>query len=209
MPDTLKPKLNGQLLPFGSRIIAVFDDNGQLRCAGSVLWNGVPVSMVINGADGTLPGYQANERYKYMVQLPDNCLLDSVKVTYDVSSIYTNRGFFADGTFAKLATFQVFQKGDTCRISHAKIIANLKKIETSPNPCTNFLNISITLQQGDYLAWQILDCFGKSVRSWPQEFYHGGNQHIQIDIDGLANGVYFLEVRGNKGKLIQKIIKNR
>lgn len=205
--DTLRPKLNAQPLPLGSRIIAVFDDNGQPRCAGSILWDGVSESMVVNGADGTLPGYQPNERYKYMVQLPDSCLLDSVKVTYDVIGIYTNKGFFADGTFAKLATFQAFQHGDTCRLSSIKTIPNLKNFKVSPNPCTDFLNISISLHQDDLLTWHMHDCFGKNIRSWPQKFYSAGNQHIRFDVDALPNGVYFLEVRSRKGRIVQKIIK--
>ena len=105
VPNALNPTLDGALLPFGCHIIAVFNDNGNLRCAGSIQWSGLGAAMVVNGADGTLPGYQTNELYKYIVQLADGCLIDSVAVTYDVSGIYTNTGKFLDGTYAKLASF--------------------------------------------------------------------------------------------------------
>ncbi len=110
LPNSFNPTLDGQILPFGSHIITVFQDNGLVECAGFVQWNGNSVSMVVNGNDGQLPGYQANEPYRYIVQLPNGCLIDSVAVTYDVAGIYTNTGAFIDGTYAKLASFHAISR---------------------------------------------------------------------------------------------------
>ena len=103
--NTLNPTLDGEILPFGSHIIAVFRDNDNWKCAGFAQWNGNSLSIVVNGDDGNLPGYQTNEPYKFIVQLPDGCLIDSVAVAYDISGIYTNAGTFLDGTFARFSSF--------------------------------------------------------------------------------------------------------
>ncbi len=110
LPNNLNPTLDGQILPLGSHIIAVFPENGNWQCAGFVQWNGNSVSMVVNGNDGNLPGYAANEPYQYVVQLPNGCLIDSVVATYDVSGIYSNPGYFLDGGLSKLSGFHTFSR---------------------------------------------------------------------------------------------------
>ncbi|MBK9016270.1 MAG: hypothetical protein IPM82_20595 [Saprospiraceae bacterium] len=97
VPSDITPTLDGDILPFGSHIIAAFEEDGQWKCAGFIQWNGFSSVMVINGADGILSGYQANQSYKFIAQLPDGCLVDSVAVVYDVSGIYTNPGVFGRG----------------------------------------------------------------------------------------------------------------
>lgn len=109
-PNSLNPTLDGQTLPFGSYIIAVFQHNGAWECAGFIQWNGNAASMVVNGSDSNLPGYAANESYKFIVQLPNGCLVDSVTVAYNVSGIYTNPGYFQDGALSQLSNFQAFSR---------------------------------------------------------------------------------------------------
>lgn len=109
-PNNLNPTLDGQILPFGGHIIAIFQENGIWQCAGYVQWNGNSVSMVVNGNDSNLPGYAANEPYQYVVQLPNGCLIDSVVATYDVSGIYSNPGYFLDGGLSKLSGFHAFSR---------------------------------------------------------------------------------------------------
>lgn len=108
--NTLNPMLDGNVLPYGSHIIAVFNHSGNWECAGFVQWNGNSVTMVINGSDGNLPGYSPNEAYKFIVQLPDGCLLDSVNVDYDVSGVFDNAGAFQDGGLSKIAALSAFSK---------------------------------------------------------------------------------------------------
>ena len=66
--------------------------------------------MVVNGDDGSLPGYAPNQPYKFIVQLPGGCLIDSIAVTYNVSGIYTNPGFFLDGGLSKVASFHAVSR---------------------------------------------------------------------------------------------------
>lgn|GEM_PF-6677974 len=108
--NDLNPTLDGQILPFGSHIIAAFQDAGSWKCAGFLQWNGNTTSMVVNGDDGSLPGYAPNQPYKFIVQLPGGCLIDSIAVTYNVSGIYTNPGFFLDGGLSKVASFHAVSR---------------------------------------------------------------------------------------------------
>lgn len=109
-PNDLNPTLDGSILPYSSYIIAVFNNNGSWECAGYLQWNGNSVSMVINGSDGNLPGYAVNEPYKFIVQLPDGCVLDSISLEYDISGIYNNSGIFQDGALSKVSSFSVHSK---------------------------------------------------------------------------------------------------
>ncbi len=108
--NDLNPTLDGQILPFGSHIIAVFQESGEWKCAGFVQWNGNNTSMVVNGYDGEMPGYEPNQDYKFIVQLPNGCLIDSITTTYDVSGIYDNPGFFLDGGLSKVASFHAVSR---------------------------------------------------------------------------------------------------
>jgi hypothetical protein len=114
LPLNLYPTLDGTLLPFGSHIIAIYGSgmgNGAaVGCAGFIQWNGANTVMAANGYDGSLPGYQAGEPYRFLVQLPDGCLVDSIAVTYDTSGIYTNPGFFQDGGLSRLSSFHAFRR---------------------------------------------------------------------------------------------------
>jgi hypothetical protein len=113
-PINLYPTLDGTLLPFGSHIIAIYGvgmGNGAAAgCAGFIQWNGTNTVMAVNGDDGSLPGYQVSEPYRFLVQLPNGCLIDSIVVTYDTSGIYTNPGFFQDGGLSRLASFHAFHR---------------------------------------------------------------------------------------------------
>jgi len=111
--NNLNPTLDGAILPFGSHIIALYGaatGSANVGCAGFIQWNGNNSAMVINGADGSLPGYVPNEPYRFLVQLPDGCLIDSIAVTYDTSGIYSNPGFFIDGGLSRLASFHAFRR---------------------------------------------------------------------------------------------------
>jgi hypothetical protein len=98
----LNPTLDGATLPFGSYIIAVYGTGNSTACAGYIQWNGYNSLMVVNGADGILPGYLPNEPYRFLVQLPNGCIIDSVKVHFVVSGVYTNPGVFLDGGLSKV-----------------------------------------------------------------------------------------------------------
>ncbi len=111
--SNLNPMLDGAILPFGSHIIALYGaakGGANVGCAGFIQWNGDNAAMVLNGADGSLPGYLPNEPYRFLVQLPDGCLIDSITLTYDTSGIYSNPGFFKDGGLSRLASFHAFRR---------------------------------------------------------------------------------------------------
>ncbi len=107
----LKPTLDGAPLPLGSYISVLFDDNGTLKCAGYVQWNGVNTAMAAFGDDGTTTekdGFAANELFVYRVQLPNGNTVGPacISVKYATGGIFSNAGSFAENGISGLAIFE-------------------------------------------------------------------------------------------------------
>ena len=80
-------------------------------------------------------------------------------------------------------------------------IASLK-----PNPATEFVSLQVSNPQAGQLNLQITDVMGKEVRSWTQEA-PTGIQHYEMDLKGLAPGIYFVKVAAGNEVRIAKLIK--
>lgn len=104
--EDLDATADGAPLPQGSHLIAVF---GEDECAGFAAWEGASGLMVVNGDDGALPGYTEGEPYRFLVQLPDGCVLDSVEVTFEETGIF-GPGEFHDGGFSKLKSLHAYSR---------------------------------------------------------------------------------------------------
>jgi hypothetical protein len=75
-----------------------------------------------------------------------------------------------------------------------------KSFKIFPNPTQNFLNIN-----SNFLiqSTEIIDVNGRVIQS----IFHYNNQII-LNIEDLANGMYYLKVNTENGSYIDKIIKN-
>ena len=68
-----------------------------------------------------------------------------------------------------------------------------------PNPCQNLLNIELNEVNKTIITLRSIDC--KTMLS------HSIDQYEELSLDGLPNGVYFLEMKNNKNHDVVKIIK--
>lgn len=71
----------------------------------------------------------------------------------------------------------------------------------SPNPASDFINIRFKNEFQFYNQVQILDLSGKAIRSF--------NDHENIRVSGLPQGIYFVKVISDKGIWIEKMIKGQ
>lgn len=69
-------------------------------------------------------------------------------------------------------------------------------VEIYPNPASNMLNISFKNIKGENLTMELFSVQGLSVLN--REVSNSGNEnHLEIDISNLSQGIYFLSIKSN------------
>lgn len=77
-----------------------------------------------------------------------------------------------------------------------------------PNPTTELMNVSITIEKSDVLKFEVLDITGKLVKLLLQDKVKAGKNNFSFSTTPLANGIYFLKVSSaSKEILTQKFVK--
>jgi len=80
-------------------------------------------------------------------------------------------------------------------------------IEALPNPFQRGLLININSAVGEMLEFQLLDLAGKPEIVIPAKYYSAGSHSLEIDLNGLPPGIYFMEASSDVRRCILKIIK--
>ena len=86
---------------------------------------------------------------------------------------------------------------DDCQLLSNADISEPFQVRLYPNPVSNQLTISYSKQM-DYLGARVYSLQGAELVSTTQS---------QIDMSGMAVGVYFVQVRTSAGISIQKVVK--
>lgn len=73
-----------------------------------------------------------------------------------------------------------------------------------PNPATDALNIELSLAQAEKLTIQLVDMTGKVLRQSVVDGADGDNL-VRFDIQGVAKGLYLLQVRTSMGTSVRKV----
>ncbi len=78
-----------------------------------------------------------------------------------------------------------------------------------PNPTTDQMNVTITLESADIIQFEVLDVSGKVVKLLLRDKVKGGKNNFSFSTTPLANGIYFLKVTSaTKEIFTQKFVKN-
>jgi len=75
-----------------------------------------------------------------------------------------------------------------------------------PNPANDVINISLTLTQSENTTINILDLTGKVIKT----IYVGeldGTKNLSVSLDGMASGIYFIELVNADGRQVKKFVK--
>jgi len=80
-------------------------------------------------------------------------------------------------------------------------------LQVYPNPCTDLLHASYTLQEPAQIGISILDLQGRIVKNITNQTTPAGEQQIETSINDLANGIYILKIRTGGQDSYSKIIK--
>lgn len=76
-----------------------------------------------------------------------------------------------------------------------------------PNPSAHQVNIELELFDQDLISVQLHDLKGNLVLRKEAQKYFIGKHTINLNLQGLASGVYLLELQGKNGSSHQKLIK--
>jgi hypothetical protein len=104
IPADAQLTVNGNSLPMGSHIIAVFNHNGTLTCAGYATWNGSATAMTVYGAEGGSPGFAVGETYKFWVEMPNGCVATVATASYLSGGIYSHTSTYANDGISGIQT---------------------------------------------------------------------------------------------------------
>lgn len=77
-----------------------------------------------------------------------------------------------------------------------------------PNPVLNRMNLDINLSQSELLDISIIDSYGRNIALFKHNGSQGSNK-IQLNLDELSSGLYFIHVSQDSGQGIsRKFFKN-
>ena len=83
--------------------------------------------------------------------------------------------------------------------------SGLSNLNYSPNPASDFVNITFETPEAQNIVCKIIDMNGRVVLT--QSFNHNGGAFAEtLNVSSLASGIYILNVETNSGKAGGKII---
>jgi hypothetical protein len=80
------------------------------------------------------------------------------------------------------------------------------KFSIYPNPANDNLTLNLMLSKSENTVITIMDLSGKALKT-VEVGNVNGSKNMNINVDDLATGAYFIEVAGANGKMVQKFIK--
>jgi len=85
---------------------------------------------------------------------------------------------------------------------------SMNELALYPNPTTELMNVSITIEKSDVLKFEVLDVTGKLVKVLLQDKVKAGKNNFSFSTTPLANGIYFLKITSaSKEILTEKFVR--
>ena len=85
---------------------------------------------------------------------------------------------------------------------YVRIIILQNKVVLYPNPITAFIAIKSHLEI--FVTVNIFDIMGKNI-TMQQHQLQIGNNELQLNVDALETGIYFVEISNGAEKIVQKL----
>jgi hypothetical protein len=100
---------------------------------------------------------------------------------------------------------------------YAKALLSLPVVATGggmelsvwPNPVRSDLNIGFTLSEDDRVVIRLVDVTGRMVRALHESQLTAGDHTLTTDVSALPAGTYYLEVSGDQGREVRKVVTTR
>ena len=134
---------------------------------------------------GTQAAHNTTGLHQYLFTDPGINLLESKLVYYRLQQLEFDGSF----VYSDIVTLELDKKKSS--------------IVLYPNPVQNTMNLSIYLPQQQKLEWQLMDNGGRLIRHGNYNLPEG-RSIVSENVGSLADGVYYLQIRG---LTLQKVIK--
>ena len=136
----------------------------------------------------------------YAWDFGDETTTDDVSTDPNPSYTYPGLGIYDAKLVATGTCDDIDSTTKTIDISVGVVnIEAIKNIAIFPNPATAVLNLSINAFENFNADLQLFDMTGKMVYQNLQQHFNSGNNTIQINVQNLNEGIYFVNlISGNK-----------
>ncbi|MCF8465235.1 MAG: T9SS type A sorting domain-containing protein [Flavobacteriales bacterium] len=128
-----------------------------------------------------------------VVNIPSTYLEDGFRFRFSFTSNGNNRLFLDDINIDLTAGIE----DSWLTASHISIY---------PNPTSELLNVNFTLPKAADVAFSIVDVLGKTLISTPEKDFTLGTNTVQLDVNELASGVYFLRLESGNNQSTKRFI---
>ena len=82
------------------------------------------------------------------------------------------------------------------------------QVRVAPNPTAGKTWLQVSLPTAQYLEILVLDCLGHQVKRYPLPDQRlSGLYSVELDLSDLASGLYFVQLRGDSGTRVVKLVK--
>lgn len=100
------------------------------------------------------------------------------------------------------ATEEVFDNG----VATAAPVEETRIVDVFPNPVNTTGAVRMEFSKTTAASFELYDIFGKKVQDIHSSRFTPGVHHVYFDAQGLANGVYLLQVKTDKGTLSERVV---
>lgn len=92
----------------------------------------------------------------------------------------------------------------TTELNEKELFAN--SIQAFPNPTSGQLNLSFYLYSEKKMKVELRDIYGRTLRYEDEHLYPSGKNALTMDLGGLADGIYFVNISNSEMHYTGKII---
>jgi surface protein len=121
----VNPTLNGNPLPVGTYIVAVYNSPTGLKCAGYSQWSNAAFGLSPFGATTGFAGYAVGEIYKYRLELPGGIIIpnNQINVTYKSpdGGVCSDGGSYKTNGVSCIESFQAINAESFLTVSPANL----------------------------------------------------------------------------------------
>ncbi len=174
-------------------------------------------TLVVNSPiEFTVDAKDPNNNIEKVVYTITHKILDIAPIVKEVTaSPYTLNYTFKDaGEYlveAKVIDTEGAQAIDEINVT-ATVVSDIEnqitvdKFEVYPNPATSRVNIEYGIEENGYVQLTLLDVLGNEIKTVLNEDQAIGNYNVQINVDALPSGIYYLQLSTLNGVKTKKII---
>lgn len=126
---------------------------------------------------------------------------------YDVSTIRYGVNQFGNDTWFNGYDFTpAIRLNFNITLAVNEVEQSIENLVTYPNPATDHIEIRFNTNSGEYVSIRVYDMTGKAVLNRDIGRLPAGEQHLQLNLNGLNVGMYFYELKQGDTVITDKFI---